>query len=518
MDRTATIFLAVGFLAGFAVEWAYDFFVARRRRTSSTDPELKLSLEKALAENKELSGQVASLGPFQRLFESKQSEFEERMLEVSRANASIADPNYHLEQLKQELEAKDEVIAGLRMGLGEPNSDSTLVRIGRLHELAGQYEQTMATMKCELKELETKVNGFESGHHNDNRVAIEPDEETDVLRANVDARNQEISNLRKDLEGAKSQMIEQENARVLKSLNEALERDVESLRVVSAAKDQAVTESQAALAHLEAQLAFRPRLEDLERLQEKLKEREQVIEAHSAEFAELKAQLGSRNQEVETLGSQMREFQEVSQTRAEDADSLRANLEARSLALNELTSKIASLEEAAQAHPEEIERMSALLAEMHNAINELESRPDPAIAYGQVKRLEAELDQRNQTLETLQSRIGKLMRSLVETEPVPEPIAEIQVQPQVFEPAPISVAPSSPRLDSSPHHDPLIQINGIGHLFERKLWEAGISTFAQLAALSTDEVFEIIQPAEWQQIEPGRWISDAARRSLGTGT
>jgi predicted flap endonuclease-1-like 5' DNA nuclease len=57
--------------------------------------------------------------------------------------------------------------------------------------------------------------------------------------------------------------------------------------------------------------------------------------------------------------------------------------------------------------------------------------------------------------------------------------------------------------------DPLVDINGIGPVYERRLFAAGVTTFAQLAGLSPDTIRAIIQPESWQLIEPEAWIAEA---------
>ncbi|GAB4121310.1 MAG: hypothetical protein Fur005_34040 [Roseiflexaceae bacterium] len=79
--------------------------------------------------------------------------------------------------------------------------------------------------------------------------------------------------------------------------------------------------------------------------------------------------------------------------------------------------------------------------------------------------------------------------------PVDEPIAAI-------DPVPVVAAPTQ--------RDPLIDINGIGPVYEQRLFAAGITTFAQLANLTVAEVVAIIQPKEWQKIEAAAWIAEAA--------
>lgn len=57
--------------------------------------------------------------------------------------------------------------------------------------------------------------------------------------------------------------------------------------------------------------------------------------------------------------------------------------------------------------------------------------------------------------------------------------------------------------------DRLQKIHGIGDVFTRRFNEAGVFTFAQLAALTPERAREIIKPEEWQAIEPEQWIAEA---------
>ena len=57
--------------------------------------------------------------------------------------------------------------------------------------------------------------------------------------------------------------------------------------------------------------------------------------------------------------------------------------------------------------------------------------------------------------------------------------------------------------------DPLIDINGIGPGYERKLFDAGVFTFEDLVALTPEQVRAIIAPQRWQEIDPASWIAEA---------
>lgn len=62
--------------------------------------------------------------------------------------------------------------------------------------------------------------------------------------------------------------------------------------------------------------------------------------------------------------------------------------------------------------------------------------------------------------------------------------------------------------------DPLIDINGIGPVYQKKLFDAGIYTFEQLSDMTPDQIAAIIQPEEWQNVDFDRWIAEAAQFAL----
>jgi len=65
--------------------------------------------------------------------------------------------------------------------------------------------------------------------------------------------------------------------------------------------------------------------------------------------------------------------------------------------------------------------------------------------------------------------------------------------------------------------DRLEMVKGIGAVFAKRFNEAGVYTFGDLAQLSPDRIREIIQPQEWQKIEPEAWIEQAAELATKSG-
>jgi len=78
------------------------------------------------------------------------------------------------------------------------------------------------------------------------------------------------------------------------------------------------------------------------------------------------------------------------------------------------------------------------------------------------------------------------------------PLASSQAPPPAEPPAPRRV-------------DDLRQIRGIGPTYAKRFNQAGVYSFADLAALTPEEARRIVQVKEWQKIEPEVWLAEAKR-------
>lgn len=78
------------------------------------------------------------------------------------------------------------------------------------------------------------------------------------------------------------------------------------------------------------------------------------------------------------------------------------------------------------------------------------------------------------------------------------------------EEAPV-VTPDLPIVEPPHTRDELKRINGIGPVFEKRLYEAGINSFAELAALSPERIHEIInvEGTTEKMFIPESWIAQA---------
>jgi len=97
-------------------------------------------------------------------------------------------------------------------------------------------------------------------------------------------------------------------------------------------------------------------------------------------------------------------------------------------------------------------------------------------------------------------------------------VASLQSELAAAKKAPAGVAPTAQaRPDGIPAQD-LAAIHGIGAVFQIKLYDAGIGTYAELAALGDPAVRAIIQPEEWQEFHYESWNEQARQLAKETGT
>jgi predicted flap endonuclease-1-like 5' DNA nuclease len=62
---------------------------------------------------------------------------------------------------------------------------------------------------------------------------------------------------------------------------------------------------------------------------------------------------------------------------------------------------------------------------------------------------------------------------------------------------------------ASTHPDDLTVIGGVGRVYQWKLRDAGISTFAQLASTTPEYIEQALQIKGWQNVDPASWIEQA---------
>jgi predicted flap endonuclease-1-like 5' DNA nuclease len=139
-----------------------------------------------------------------------------------------------------------------------------------------------------------------------------------------------------------------------------------------------------------------------------------------------------------------------------------------------------------------------------NRFEKVEFAPDVAVAQADPK---IELVENPRPVVEVASQAGAAAHALHEA-----PSLRIEEMPAA-EPAPIT-APTFPPVEKEVK-DSLEKIDGIGKLYQQKLYEAGIKTFAQLAAASPSRITEVIEPQNWQTIDVMKWRREAALFAAG---
>jgi predicted flap endonuclease-1-like 5' DNA nuclease len=131
--------------------------------------------------------------------------------------------------------------------------------------------------------------------------------------------------------------------------------------------------------------------------------------------------------------------------------------------------------------------------------------------------LHAENDRLRAELRLLHSKPDASARSTADEPAIDTPLSRTGTTETLAAPVVPSTKPAGaePPADGSSElgRDPLVEINGVGPVYERKLVEAGITTFTQLAALTPEQIRAIIQPAEWQRVDASAWIAEAGQRA-----
>lgn len=91
----------------------------------------------------------------------------------------------------------------------------------------------------------------------------------------------------------------------------------------------------------------------------------------------------------------------------------------------------------------------------------------------------------------------------------PERLRSVVAPNAVFQLETDSWTEQARRLATFPVRDPLIDINGVGPVYEQRLLNAGVTSFEQLAGMSEAEVRAIVKPESWQNVDIVSWITEA---------
>lgn len=132
------------------------------------------------------------------------------------------------------------------------------------------------------------------------------------------------------------------------------------------------------------------------------------------------------------------------------------------------------------------------------------------------QRIRTQFDENEQIREKLaqaEAEKGRLQTLLTECEEKSQELAAVADTSTRLAGGAVSLSQLAgvPARQIPPRRDNLEVIDGIGPTYAKRLNEAGILSFAQLAELTPEQIREIIKPAAWQKIDAESWISQAER-------
>jgi predicted flap endonuclease-1-like 5' DNA nuclease len=181
---------------------------------------------------------------------------------------------------------------------------------------------------------------------------------------------------------------------------------------------------------------------------------------------------------------------------ASDSAELRAKLAAMELEHSEMHAKISSLTaqtETAQAYASGGSGQNDQIATLETELSHAKSLARHSAA--DMAGLKLQLKNSQEEIAALEAGAGS--SNLVAE------IASLKA-----ELAALMLSPKAPA-----ERDRLEKIDGIGDVYEQRLNSAGIWTFAQLSQMNVESILNLLQPEEWQKIEPDKWILEAAERA-----
>jgi len=457
-------------------------------------------------------------------------------------------------ELEKELESAKEKITSLEADLEAARA------VPSSSENATPFEPEWPDQRLLVAQLEDRVRELESAPQTPSSTAevedqfAEHQEQLEALRqelagatAEAEASKAELAAAKEELQRARTELVKivtgGESPTVVPPV------DYEEM---IAAKDAAINTLKKKVEELSAShspsMDFAAKIEERDAQIRLLEDRVAELLQEAQSEKEAPSQGTGSPEEMMVLKMQLQALQEELQSRESriaDLESQSGQSAAPGEANPVLSSKIADLEDELEAKNRELSGLKQKLADAHEASNAGGSR--------KLAELDAELVTLRSQLNTRDNEISRLKRDLQDAQrfydgEMPTPLAA-PVSVTVEEPVAVAPTAAPPVTTSAPTataiasqamtlaqqlaggakpqpipsggqtgfarvgRDPLQSIEGIGPVYQAKLWEAGIHRFSDLAGLTPQQVVEIIQPKEWQHIDAEIWIEEAKRIS-----
>lgn len=423
-----------------------------------------------------------------------------------------------LASLRAEILAKDEEIFNLRnAGIGGGDDQELRTKASQADYFARQLENARATIATLEQEMLRPVAPAPAAQDEESKRKVsELQDQVSRLMSTLDAKNEELSLLQ-------NQLLDRERSlqgmASFEELADARRRADEAEEKVTSLMSQSMQGTEE-LDALRRQIEARGAQEDttaslrqeIEDLSAKLASRDQQVSESRSEFNAVNARLHTAQAELEDLRSARSARDSEVQALREEVANMRDALGER----QELEAKLKEAEIELEAYND----LKASKDQLQNRVGLLEGE----LAEARAQAKDAELAEKTREAELFAAEVAQLRAHLEHHRTaLANALAQFEQGPMVSSspaptptPTPVIAPPvaDQPVESSIDERDPLEKIQGIGFVYERKLWDAGILTFEDLANSTPDEVTAAIAPEEWQEIDPASWIA-AAKKLIG---
>lgn len=220
------------------------------------------------------------------------------------------------------------------------------------------------------------------------------------------------------------------------------------------------------------------------RLEKKLVEERSKVREHQVRVATLEAELAALQEQPKEPRVAKREKPAVIVSEREEAATAKAEVEAEAVVAEAEAEAGAGLQASVEVPEAEV-------------LEEIEALAEEAEA----EEIEAEIEEA--AAELAEAEVMEVIEAVVEEAEAERIVEEIDWEAELRE-----IALEAPRAEPD-WRDDLTRVQGIGAKSAERLNEAGIVSFAQLAALDEENLAAIIQAPDWRRPDYASWIAQA---------
>ncbi len=425
---------------------------------------------------------------------------------------------------RNELDGQIQALQAQIEGLGQEKSGLEALLEQKEQDLAG-YNDYSLNLQGQVNELSAQATGAESALALKEQELAEAQAQIEGLTAQIDGLNAQVADLEGQLAAANSAKAE------LEAALQAGQTELDNARAELAQIDE---ESQRALGEKAVRLG--------------------AVGAGATAIAAIKdkeEELAAANEQLQTLQAQVDDLSSERAALAQSQESLQADLQSREAEVADLQAQLAALQEQAAKVVEEQAALQEQLSEVAEDRNEVEALRSAALSFSNAAALsdalahlpaikkhavtaaivagvQPVLSPRIQALTDVKG-VGsayqqRLYRAGIGTywELASVPDADLESTLEIPELQRARIDFDETRADAyewasltdtvgllwnGDHVDDFEALPGIGKTFEKRLYEAGITTYEQLAECGVERLAEIVKAPPMREVNYDEWLT-----------